>query len=102
MNGVERNELYLKGILQGEGLFPHLEAAPAPWIQVTLAQESSTIIRAPFSAIIAVGVFVFPDVIVGMTEASTTRRRSMPWTRRRASTTASVSVAGPIFAVPTG
>ena len=29
MNVVERNELYLNGILQGEGLFPHLEAAPA-------------------------------------------------------------------------
>ena len=29
MNVVERNQLYLKGILQGEGLFPHLEVAPA-------------------------------------------------------------------------
>jgi hypothetical protein len=29
MNVVERNELYYKGILQGGGLFPHLEVAPA-------------------------------------------------------------------------
>ena len=29
MNVVGRNQLYLKGILQGEGLFPHLEVAPA-------------------------------------------------------------------------
>ena len=29
MNVVERNQLYLKGVLQGEGLFPHLEEAPA-------------------------------------------------------------------------
>jgi uncharacterized protein len=29
MNVVERNKMYLKGILQGEGIFPHLEAAPA-------------------------------------------------------------------------
>ena len=29
MNVVERNQLYLKGVLQGEGLFPHLEVAPA-------------------------------------------------------------------------
>jgi hypothetical protein len=29
MNVVERNQLYLKGILHSEGLFPHLEEAPA-------------------------------------------------------------------------
>src|SRR5271163_4368230 len=29
MNVVERNQLYLKGIMQGEGLFPHLEVALA-------------------------------------------------------------------------
>src|SRR5271163_945687 len=29
MNVVERNQLYLKGVMQGEGLFPHLEVAPA-------------------------------------------------------------------------
>ena len=40
--------------------------------------RSSRIIAAPFSAIIAVGVFVFPEVIVGMTEASATRSPAMP------------------------
>src|SRR5664280_2842698 len=39
---------------------------------------SSKIIAAPFSAIIAVGVFVFPEVIVGITEASATRSPAMP------------------------
>ncbi len=39
---------------------------------------SSKIIAAPFSAIIAVGVLVLPDVIVGITEASATRSPAMP------------------------
>ena len=39
---------------------------------------SSKIIAAPFSAIIAVGVLVLPEVIVGITEASATRRPAMP------------------------
>ena len=34
--------------------------------------KSSRSIAAPFSAIISVGAAVLPDVIVGMTEASTT------------------------------
>jgi predicted AAA+ superfamily ATPase len=29
MNVVERNNLYLKGIMRGDGLFPHLEASPS-------------------------------------------------------------------------
>ena len=29
MNVVDRNHLYLKGVTEGEGLFPHLEMAPA-------------------------------------------------------------------------
>jgi choline dehydrogenase len=37
---------------------------------------------APFSAIIMVGALVLPDVIVGITEASMTRSRSSPITRR--------------------
>lgn len=41
-------------------------------------RASSRIIVAPFSAIIAVGVLVLPDVIVGMIDASTTRRPPMP------------------------
>ena len=43
---------------------------------------------AAFSAIMITGEFVLPLVIVGITEASTTRRPAMPWTRSRSSTTA--------------
>ncbi len=57
---------------------------------------------APFSAIIMVGALVLPDVIVGITEASITRSRSMPITRSRSSTTVIGSLLSPIFAVPTG
>ena len=39
---------------------------------------SSQIIPAPFSAIIAVGVLVLPEVMVGMIEASTIRRPERP------------------------
>src|SRR4029077_8171358 len=65
-------------------------------------RESSSIIAAPFSAIIAVGVLVLPEVIVGITDASAMRRRAMPKKRKRSSTTAIGSLATPIFAVPTG
>ena len=34
------------------------------------------------------GEFVFPEVIVGITDASATRRERMPLTRRRSSRTA--------------
>ena len=53
-----------------------------------IGQPSSRIIAAPFSAIMMVGELVLPDVIVGITEASTTRMRSSPNTRSRSSTTA--------------
>ena len=65
-------------------------------------RRSAMIIAAPFSAIIMVGALVLPEVIVGMTEASTTRSRSSPITRRRSSTTAMASLPRPILAVPTG
>ena len=47
-----------------------------------------TIIAAALSAIMMVGVLVLPEVMVGITEASTTRRPSRPMTRSRSSTTA--------------
>jgi len=50
----------------------------------------------------SVGELVLPEVMVGMTDASMTRSRSMPRTLRSASTTAIVSVERPILQVPTG
>ena len=68
----------------------------------SLYRASSRIMAAAFSAIIAVGVLVFPEVMVGITEASATRSPEIPRKRRRSSTTAMASLAAPIFAVPTG
>src|SRR5215813_2536694 len=51
-----------------------------------------------FSAIIIVGALVFPLGMVGMIEASTTRKFSISWTRKCSSTTAIVSF--PILHVP--
>ena len=48
------------------------------------------------------GALVVPPMILGMIEASATRRPVMPWTRRRESTTAIGSRCGPILQVPTG
>src|SRR5580704_10023202 len=48
---------------------------------LTVYRESSRIIEAPFSAIIAVGVLVLPEVIVGITEASATRSPATPGRR---------------------
>jgi hypothetical protein len=53
-----------------------------------------------FSAIMTTGACVLPETRVGMTEQSTTRSRSTPRTRRRASTTAIAS--SPILHVPAG
>jgi len=63
-------------------------------------QVAVRIISAAFSAIIYTGAFVFPDTILGMMDASTTRRFSIPCTFREESTTAIGSF--PILQVPTG
>ena len=46
------------------------------------------IISAPFSPIMMAVALVLPETTVGMIEASITRNRSMPLTRKAASTTA--------------
>jgi hypothetical protein len=55
---------------------------------------------AAFSPIMIDGALVFPEVSVGMIEASATRRPWIPCTRSLGSTTAIAST--PILQVPTG
>ncbi|KAH9425678.1 hypothetical protein DERP_004894 [Dermatophagoides pteronyssinus] len=55
-----------------------------------------------FSAIIITGAFVLPETMLGIIEASTTRRLETPYTRRRGSTTDVISSIAPILQVPTG
>ena len=54
------------------------------------------------SAIMMVGRWVLADGMSGITDASATDRRSIPWTAPAASTTEPQSGAGPMAHVPTG
>ena len=58
-------------------------AAPSHVARVTLARATVSLPRmrsAAFSAIMMTAAFVLPDTMVGITEASTTRRPSNPLT----------------------
>jgi hypothetical protein len=61
--------------------------------------SSDRAIRSPMTA---VGMFVFPEMTAGMSDASATYRPSTPRTRPSESTTASGSLAGPILQLPAG
>jgi hypothetical protein len=71
----------------------------------TLTGESGSrprIRSATFSAIMMTGALMLPPTKSGVTEASTTRKPSIPKTRSSPSTTAVLSLSVPILQVPSG
>ena len=62
----------LSGMMASEEEWSEKKKAPAQGQAVS--RRSSRIIAAAFSAIMMVGELVLPEVMVGITEASTTRR----------------------------
>ena len=73
-----------------------------PIQELTRACPAQSLRAAARSAIMTVGRWVFADGMSGITDASTTRRLVMPWTRQAASTTAPAEGSIPIAQVPTG
>ena len=73
------------------------------YIQSTIYKfRSAFIMSAAFLAIMMIGALVFPDIIQGIMEASTTRSVSTPFTLNLGSTTVLGSSTDPILHVPTG
>src|ERR1700741_5395017 len=82
---------------------PDVLFIPAPPdVRPGVYQAPALIQRAAFSAIINVGLFVLPLVMVGMMLASTMRSPRMPRKRRWESSGADASSGAPMRTVPTG
>lgn len=80
----------------------HIPTPPPPTLLQAAVLCSSITNSLPFSAIITVGLFVFPDVIRGITLVSHTLSPFTPLTLIRPSNTAIPSPPPPILHVPAG